>query len=170
MKFQPPPTYALPTIDGKSKDEKIFNPIWINWFIELVRRLNLAPAGSGTSTGTNTGDDAANNNYINDYRVTNFVAGTAYLAPAGSAAALTGFPTFNQDTTGKAAKADALNSATTVINVSSAAAPSNGQVLTATSSTTATWQAGGGGGIAFAEGGNASSNYVYGQAIDGGTA
>lgn len=46
----------------------------------------------------------------------------------------------NQDTTGKSAKTDALNSATTIINVSSATAPTSGQVLTATSSTAATWQ------------------------------
>lgn len=50
------------------------------------------------------------------------------------------FPTFNQDTTGTAAKANALNSATTVVNVSSATAPTAGQVLTATSGTAATWQ------------------------------
>ena len=50
------------------------------------------------------------------------------------------WPTFNQDTTGKSAKTDALNSATTVVNVSSSAAPSVGQILTATSSTAATWQ------------------------------
>lgn len=67
-------------------------------------------------------------------------AGTVYLTPSGSAALLTSFPTLNQDTTGKSAKTDALNSATTVVNVSSATAPSNGQVLTATSSTVATWQ------------------------------
>ena len=51
------------------------------------------------------------------------------------------FPTFNQDTTGKSAKTDALNSATTVVNVASATAPSANQVLTATDSTHATWQA-----------------------------
>lgn len=50
------------------------------------------------------------------------------------------FPTFNQDTTGKSASTDALNSATTTVNVSSATAPTAGQVLTATSPTTATWQ------------------------------
>lgn len=49
-------------------------------------------------------------------------------------------PTWNQDTTGKSAKTDALNSATTTINVSSATAPSAGQALIATSSTAATWQ------------------------------
>jgi len=50
------------------------------------------------------------------------------------------FPILNQDTTGKSAKTDALNSATTVVNVASATAPSTGQVLTATDSTHATWQ------------------------------
>lgn len=46
--------------------------------------------------------------------------------------------------------ADALNSATTTVDVSSATAPTAGQVLTATSDTAATWQtpaAGGGGGV-----------------------
>lgn len=56
------------------------------------------------------------------------------------------FPPLNQDTTGKSAKTDALNSATTVVNVSSATAPSAGQVLTATDSTHATWQTPSGGG------------------------
>lgn len=46
----------------------------------------------------------------------------------------------NQDTTGKSAKTDALNSATTVVNVAAATAPTTGQVLTATDSTHATWQ------------------------------
>jgi len=41
----------------------------------------------------------------------------------------------------------ALASATTTVNVSSATAPSSGQVLTATSSTTATWQTPSGGGL-----------------------
>ena len=41
---------------------------------------------------------------------------------------------------GTAIEAAALKSATTTVNVSSATAPSSGQVLTATSSTAATWQ------------------------------
>jgi hypothetical protein len=56
-------------------------------------------------------------------------------------------PTLNQDTTGTAAKANALNSATTVVNVSSSSAPSAGQVLTATSGTAATWQTPASGGV-----------------------
>lgn len=46
--------------------------------------------------------NATNTNYANDYRLANFVAGTNYLAPNGSASSLTGFPTFNQNTTGTA--------------------------------------------------------------------
>ena len=56
------------------------------------------------------------------------------------------FPTLDQDTTGTAAKTNALNSATTVVNVSSATAPTVGQVLTATNGTAATWQTPSGGG------------------------
>jgi hypothetical protein len=41
--------------------------------------------------------------YGSDYRAANFVAGTNYLAPNGSAAALTNFPTLNQNTSGTAA-------------------------------------------------------------------
>ena len=64
-------------------------------------------AASGTVTGsnlsgTNTGDNAVNTTYASDYRAANFVAGTNYLAPTGSAAALTSFPTLNQNTTGSA--------------------------------------------------------------------
>lgn len=44
------------------------------------------------------------------------------------------------DITWKSASTDALNSATTTVDVSSATAPTNWQILTATSSTTATWQ------------------------------
>jgi len=43
-------------------------------------------------TGTNTGDNAANTTYANDYRAANFIAGTNYLAPNGSGAALTSIP------------------------------------------------------------------------------
>jgi hypothetical protein len=63
----------------------------------------LANAAVANLSGTNSGDNAANTAYANDYRAANFVAGTNYLAPNGSAAALTGFPTFNQSTTGSAA-------------------------------------------------------------------
>lgn len=57
-----------------------------------------------------------------------------------SAAVAADFPILNQDTTGTAAAANGLKSATTTISVSSATAPTTGQVLTATNGTTATWQ------------------------------
>lgn len=41
---------------------------------------------------------------------------------------------------GSSGNTDALNSATTIVDVSASSAPSNGDVLTATSDTTATWQ------------------------------
>ena len=69
------------------------------------------------------------------------VVSIAYADLAGS------IPTWNQDTTGTAAKANALNSATTVVNVSSSPAPTVGQMLTATSGTAATWQTPAPGGV-----------------------
>jgi hypothetical protein len=68
------------------------------------------------------------------------VNGGALGTPASGTLTNCTFPTLNQDTTGKSAKTNALNSATTVVSVSAATAPSSGQVLTATSSTAATWQ------------------------------
>lgn len=61
--------------------------------------------------------------------------------------ATSGTNTGDQTTvSGTSGNTDALNSATTIVDVSAATAPTNGQVLTATSSTTATWQTGGGSG------------------------
>jgi hypothetical protein len=53
-------------------------------------------------------------------------AGTDYLAPTGSAAGLTNFPTFNQNTTGNAATATSATNATTATNVSGIVAGANG--------------------------------------------
>ena len=39
--------------------------------------------GTGTASGTNTGDNAVNSTYANDYRAANFVAGTNYVTPTG---------------------------------------------------------------------------------------
>jgi hypothetical protein len=51
--------------------------------------------GITTLSGSNTGDNATNTTYSSDYRAANFVAGTNYLSPSGSAASLTGFRTIN---------------------------------------------------------------------------
>ena len=60
------------------------------------------------------------------------VAGTDYLAPNGSAASLTNFPTLNQNTTGNAATATLATTATTATNATTAGN------ITATSNTTLT--------------------------------
>lgn len=70
---------------------------------------------TGTNSGTNTGDNANNTQYASDYRLANFVAGTNYLAPNGSAAALTSFPILNQSTTGNASTATNLTGLTTTV-------------------------------------------------------
>jgi hypothetical protein len=54
-----------------------------------------------------------------------------------------------------------IQSASTVVSVSGATAPSNGKVLTATSSTTATWQTPSGGVPAYGEVGTIVSAYTY---------
>jgi len=103
---------------------------------------------NGSVTGTNTGDQtsivgisgtmAQFDTAVSDGNIV--YQSQALGTPSSGTLTNCTFPTLNQDTTGKSAKTDALNSATTVINVSSATAPTTGQVLTATSSTAATWQ------------------------------
>ncbi|HUP13106.1 MAG TPA: hypothetical protein VM187_12855, partial [Niastella sp.] len=46
--------------------------------------------GTGNAAGTNTGDNAANSTYANDYRAANFIAATHYLSPTGNGSQLTG--------------------------------------------------------------------------------
>mgnify|MGYP001608378270 CR=1 FL=1 len=78
----------------------------------------------------------------------NQAANIVFAGPTSGAAAAPAFrslvsadiPNNAADTTGKSAKTDALNSATTVVNVASATAPTAGQILQATGSTAATWQ------------------------------
>jgi hypothetical protein len=64
--------------------------------------------------------------------------GTDYLAPTGSAAGLTNFPTFNQNTTGNAATATSATNATTATNVSGIVAGANGGTGVANSGKTIT--------------------------------
>lgn len=76
----------------------------------MYQPIGTYATGGGSATGTNTGDNAANTTYANDYRAANFIAGTNYVAPGGalgtpSSGTLTNctFPTLNQNTTGTAA-------------------------------------------------------------------
>jgi len=66
-------------------------------------------------------------------------------------------------TCGSSTSANGLNSATTTVNVSAAAAPTSGQVITATSGTSATWQTPAGGSNYVVETttyGASSSDYI----------
>ena len=85
--------------------------------VAAVAKTDYAPATSGSAILK--GDGVGGFNAAS--------AGTDYAAP-------------NADTTGKAAKADALTTASGIVSVSAASAPSTGQVLMATGATTATWQ------------------------------
>lgn len=84
----------------------------------ILRAINgLVKSNGMTISAATAGTDYAlpnstNTNYANDYRAANFVAGTNYLAPNGSAAALTGFPTLNQNTTGTASNITATSNST----------------------------------------------------------
>jgi hypothetical protein len=90
---------------------------------------------SGSSSGANTGDNAANSNYANDYRSSNFVAGTNYLTPSGSAAGLTNFPTLNQSTTGNALTSTTATTSNTIANTDAAGQSVISAINSATSGT-----------------------------------
>jgi len=97
-----------------------------------ARTLTLT--GDSSISGTNTGDNAANSNYASDYRAANFVAGTNYLAPTGSAASLTSFPTFNQNTTGTASNITGVLGATSFPAMSGDVTNTQGSLTTAIAS------------------------------------
>ena len=100
--------------------------------VTVAGTLAVANGGTGVTTSTGTG----NNVLSTSPTLVTPLLGT----PTSGVLTNCTFPTLNQDTTGTAAKTNALNSATTVVNVSSATAPTTGQILTATSGTAATWQ------------------------------
>ena len=120
----------------------------------------------GNTSGTNSGDNAINSLYsglVSNATHTGDATGATALTVVKingtlmsglatgilknttgtgvpSIAVAGDFPTLNQNTTGTADAANALKSATTTVNISSATAPTSGQILTATSGTAATWQ------------------------------
>ena len=123
--------------------------------------LTTTVATLNNQSGTNTGDNATNTNYANDYRAANFVAGTNYLTPSGSAAALTNFPTFNQNTTGTASGSYigtqtltagvtyTSSAGTTKIRIRMVGAGGGGGGVTGTASQAAAAGGGGGGRVAL---------------------
>ena len=106
---------------------------------------------TGTAAGLTAGNVTTNANLTGHITSTGNGAilgsfSVAQLSTALSDATISGNNTGDQTTvSGTSGNTDALNSATTVVNVSSATAPTAGQVLKATSGTAATWQAEAGG-------------------------
>lgn len=45
--FPPPPTYASPIIEDARTKKPIFNPVWLNWFLQLATLLSNAGGGAG---------------------------------------------------------------------------------------------------------------------------
>lgn len=39
INFPPPPTYALPVIEDPITKASTFNPIWLNWFLQITQIL-----------------------------------------------------------------------------------------------------------------------------------
>jgi len=120
---------------------------------------NITTTGAisgGNLSGTNTGDQTSIVGITGTKAQFNTALSDGSFATGGGTA--TGTNTGDQTTvTGNSGTTNALISATTTVNVSSATAPTTGQVLTATSGTAATWQNAGGGG-AFATASNVTSN------------
>jgi hypothetical protein len=122
-----------------------------NGFAGTVATATSTPAITLTTTvtgmlkGSNVSGIVSAGTSGTDYSLGTSALATGILKSTTATGALTiavaaDFPTLNQDTTGTASKTNALNSATTVVNVSSATAPTVGQYLIATSGTAATWQ------------------------------
>ncbi len=108
--------------------------------------LSLGPTGTGVVTGTWSSDiqDAGGDTTTFPLLAT---AATGSLAPKTDAGLAYNASTnvltatgFVGSLTGTASSTNALQSATTTVNVSSATAPTAGQVLTATGGSAATWQ------------------------------
>src|ERR1039457_696412 len=96
--------------------------------VEIVR-CTVISTDTLTITRGQESTSAANHN----------TAGKTYTLVAGPTAKLL-TDILGISITGKSAKTDALNSASTIVNVAAATAPVSGQALIATGSTTATWQ------------------------------
>lgn len=42
LNFPPPPTFANPVIYDEATKTTSFNPIWLNWFLQISQGLNQA--------------------------------------------------------------------------------------------------------------------------------
>ena len=78
--FPPPPTYALPVLvspDGSS----VFNPIWLNWFLDVAAFISASGGGGGgggahNSLGGLQGGAANEYYHLSQANYTNLTGGT----------------------------------------------------------------------------------------------
>lgn len=99
--FQAAPTYAeVILVDPANQRPPKFNPIWLNWFLQLAK--NLGPSGAGSVTGvTATGPLASSGGTAPAISIT---PGTARQVmetnSAASAVQFTSWPQVKQTLTG----------------------------------------------------------------------
>ena len=128
-------------------------PVLTTGTITLAGTLVVANGGTGVTTSTGTGAVVLNTSPT-------LVTPALGTPASGVATNLTGTATGLT-----AGITNALKSATTTVNVSSATAPTTGQALIATSTTAATWQSLSSGGISLTE---RTSNTILGASDSGG--
>ena len=83
---------GLGNVTNESKAIMFTNPTFTGTLTlpaSSVTNAMLVNTAVANLSGTNSGDNAANSTYANDYRAANFIAGTNYLAPNGNGSSLT---------------------------------------------------------------------------------
>ena len=83
--FPIPPTYTLPVIKSPETGESVFNPIWLQWFLDLARILSIAgvtPSGfDHQALGNLQGGNATQRNHLSTTELSALVDGPGQ-APA----------------------------------------------------------------------------------------
>ena len=51
--FPDPPTYADPITKDETTGKEVFNPIWIQWFLDMAKVFSVLGVGSGSTVSHN---------------------------------------------------------------------------------------------------------------------
>lgn len=90
--FQPPPTYAEVVIVDPVTKKGIFNPIWLNWFLNLVKNLNPSGSGSVTSVTVAAANNGLSAAFANATSTPALIIGIGTVQPATAYNAVDGSP------------------------------------------------------------------------------